>query len=631
MATTKRAKRSGKRARAVGRGKVAVKSKAKPKAKGARVSRGVKVPGPTAAHLAVHMAGRRAMGIIEDSPSPPTSPLRKMRRETEGRAADTLAADGVHLPAYTIVAVPISEIRDETRGGRGAPTEADQAALRELADSIDRTDLLQLVAVNRVKGRYEQIFGSRRRQAHELLGRKTILSRVYEDLTPGQVESLRAIENVQRKDWDMAEQAEWVARRLGQVKADDAGNTSLAARCRFIGAEINKSESWVLDRSYLARLDGKARDLVKCGRLPLQQAREIATLADPALRNRLAEMAARDADMSGGMSYERVAKYCREHRHSLKVVPWRLDAEFAGAPACAACPSNTANDVDLFSHDQAESKDVESGPALCMNEACFERKRAATERSIAAGVAKVKAEHKKGKGEAKMPITATAIEAAGLMPAIVKPATFVRKAQAEVLPQQQSKRAAGGGASDDGADLPGGGPNRKESAKELAMRRAGEEFDREHAQWFEKLRAAVYGKLAQVPGAMVVLGFLVCASQRIADVTPSWQGSDAEAKSVKTLASPDIRALLAAAVKGDVSGVRELETELAAALGEGEYGGKAICGVVCEQVYESVNTPFLCVLGEFAGAEISPRPMKADFEKKALANLPAEAEPAAKK
>ena len=55
----------------------------------------------------------------------------------------------------------------------------DPEAIRELAASIESEGLLQPVTVRKTENSYEMIAGERRWRAHEHLGRKTILARIF--------------------------------------------------------------------------------------------------------------------------------------------------------------------------------------------------------------------------------------------------------------------------------------------------------------------------------------------------------------------------------------------------------------------------------------------------------------------
>lgn len=84
----------------------------------------------------------------------------------------------------------------------------DEAALRELAASIERHGLIQPVTVKEAADdRYLLVAGERRYRAHQLLGRSTIPA----ILTQGNPDEIALIENLQREDLNPLDAAEALA------------------------------------------------------------------------------------------------------------------------------------------------------------------------------------------------------------------------------------------------------------------------------------------------------------------------------------------------------------------------------------------------------------------------------------
>ncbi|MFM2044176.1 MAG: hypothetical protein RLY86_2752 [Pseudomonadota bacterium] len=84
----------------------------------------------------------------------------------------------------------------------------DEDALRALAGSIERQGLLQPILVRKGEGGYVIAAGERRWRAHQLLGRPTIFAIV----TPGDLDEVALVENLQRQDLDVLETAAGIAR-----------------------------------------------------------------------------------------------------------------------------------------------------------------------------------------------------------------------------------------------------------------------------------------------------------------------------------------------------------------------------------------------------------------------------------
>jgi ParB family transcriptional regulator, chromosome partitioning protein len=89
----------------------------------------------------------------------------------------------------------------------------DEVSLRELADSIEATGLLQPILVKPLDGLtgiYEIVAGERRYRAHGLLGRATIAAVI----ASGNTDEIAIVENVQREDLKPMELAESLDRLM---------------------------------------------------------------------------------------------------------------------------------------------------------------------------------------------------------------------------------------------------------------------------------------------------------------------------------------------------------------------------------------------------------------------------------
>lgn len=83
----------------------------------------------------------------------------------------------------------------------------DEAALEELAVSIKEHDVLQPIGVIRKEERYQIIFGERRFRAATIAEKRDIPSVIYEDLSETDAAILTALENLQREDLDLEDEA----------------------------------------------------------------------------------------------------------------------------------------------------------------------------------------------------------------------------------------------------------------------------------------------------------------------------------------------------------------------------------------------------------------------------------------
>lgn len=283
----------------------------------------------------------------------------------------------------------------------------DPSVIDQLAGTIGRFGLQQAIQVTKFgapAGKLRVVFGHRRFLAHKRLSRETIRASEAEYESEAQISDARSVENFQREQLHFMEEALSIAAMLDRaaqqiLSSPDARFDSLhrdekPRAVQLVCERIGKGEQWVRDRAFLARLDGKSRELVLQGKLPMVHAREISKLADPRARDELAQRAA-----AGGKRHQ----YGRPHEEpmpiadlreevskslfSLAQVPWVLEVPFAGAPACSTCNANSANNPGLFEHHTTFSKDrdearrshggtgkKEPASGVCQNPACFGRK-----------------------------------------------------------------------------------------------------------------------------------------------------------------------------------------------------------------------------------------------------------------
>lgn len=141
----------------------------------------------------------------------------------------------------------------------------DEVSLRELADSIEATGLLQPILVKPLDGLagiYEIVAGERRYRAHGLLGRATIAAVI----ASGNTDEIAIVENVQREDLKPMELAESldrlmfthgytqdvVARVIGKARTTVTELLSLNKLPESIKAECRTSD--IATKSFLIQL-----------------------------------------------------------------------------------------------------------------------------------------------------------------------------------------------------------------------------------------------------------------------------------------------------------------------------------------------------------------------------------------
>ncbi|MDT9599563.1 ParB/RepB/Spo0J family partition protein [Sphingosinicella rhizophila] len=147
----------------------------------------------------------------------------------------------------------------------------DEAALEELAASIQARGLIQPIVVRPHGHRYQIVAGERRWRAAQKarLHEVPVIVRDFSDIETLEV---ALIENIQRQDLNAIEEAEAYKRLI-----DEYGHTQEA-----LAKLVHKSRSHVANLLRLIDLPAKVRDLVATGALSMGHARAIAAAGDPA-------------------------------------------------------------------------------------------------------------------------------------------------------------------------------------------------------------------------------------------------------------------------------------------------------------------------------------------------------------
>jgi ParB/RepB/Spo0J family partition protein len=149
-----------------------------------------------------------------------------------------------------------------------------------LMESIVRYGLIQpVLVVPRQNGMYELVAGHRRLAAMKALHEQTIPAEIDTDLSYGDVEYVKLIENIQRKDMSPLE----LVRAFDAMKVARPGLTMTA-----IGKLMGKSETWVADQYRIAqtydelRAGGMTEQEIRA--LSKNELRELSYVKDKAAR-----------------------------------------------------------------------------------------------------------------------------------------------------------------------------------------------------------------------------------------------------------------------------------------------------------------------------------------------------------
>lgn len=175
------------------------------------------------------------------------------------------------LPLTSIVPNPRQPRRD-----------FDDAAVKELADSIRSEGLMQPIVVRKVKDGYELIAGERRFRACQQLGLTDVpvIERLAGDRD---VLEMALIENLQREDLNPIEEAEAYTRLAKEF----------GLRQEYIAKRVGRNRATVANTMRLLDLCDPVRSLLAQGLLSTGHAKALLGLRDPDLQKMVADMTVR--------------------------------------------------------------------------------------------------------------------------------------------------------------------------------------------------------------------------------------------------------------------------------------------------------------------------------------------------
>jgi ParB family chromosome partitioning protein len=187
------------------------------------------------------------------------------------REVETATAGLEQVPVDLIVANPFqprSSFPEET--------------LRELAESIRSSGMLQPVLVRRVDGKYQLVAGERRLRAARMVGLQAIPA-VVRELGDREALELAVTENVMREDLNPIEVA----------RAYDSLQERFQLNHDEIAARIGVNRSTVSNTLRLLRLPEEIQAMVASGDVSAGHARALLGLESPGRQNELARLIAK--------------------------------------------------------------------------------------------------------------------------------------------------------------------------------------------------------------------------------------------------------------------------------------------------------------------------------------------------
>jgi ParB family chromosome partitioning protein len=192
---------------------------------------------------------------------PPEGPAAAAPSKTPSQVVEKIT-----VPSEGLTRLPMAEI---DRNPFQPRKEYDEAALKELTDSLKEHGLLQPIVVRRVGARYQLIAGERRLRAAEHAGWTSVAVQVRE-ADDRQVAELAIVENLQRRDLSALEKAASFQQYLERWKTTQE---ELANRLKI-------DRSTVANLIRLLELPKGVQDALRVGNITPGHARAMLPLGD---------------------------------------------------------------------------------------------------------------------------------------------------------------------------------------------------------------------------------------------------------------------------------------------------------------------------------------------------------------
>jgi ParB family chromosome partitioning protein len=231
-------------------------------------------------------------------------------RQVLGRGLGALIPRGSETENRDFFQCPIHRIRHNKDQPRKY---FDEQALVELAQSIERSGIVQPLVVRQDGADYRLIAGERRLRAAARVG-LTVVPVVIKDVSPAEAFELALVENIQRQDLNPVEEAAAFDRLMR-----DRNYTQ-----EQLASTLGKSRSSVANTLRLLNLDTPVREKVASGALSAGAARALLALPTAEARSKVADIAA-----SQGLNVRQLESLSRRVRAG-EPLSAALDAELTG-------------------------------------------------------------------------------------------------------------------------------------------------------------------------------------------------------------------------------------------------------------------------------------------------------------
>lgn len=184
--------------------------------------------------------------------------------------------------------------------------------LKDLAESIRENGILQPIIVRKSKDGYEIVSGERRYRACKLLGMKDVPA-IVKDVTNDRMIEWALIENVQREDLNVVEEAEGYKELINRFNLTH----------EEISKRIGKSRAHITNILRVLDLEENIKNLLREKKLTLGHAKVLLSVKEPLKRKHLAEriqkedLSVRDLEriISDGIKKEKVGHPEKKNVH----------------------------------------------------------------------------------------------------------------------------------------------------------------------------------------------------------------------------------------------------------------------------------------------------------------------------
>ncbi|WP_137626502.1 ParB/RepB/Spo0J family partition protein [Lactiplantibacillus pingfangensis] len=195
---------------------------------------------------------------------------KKDQNKALGRGIGALFAD-VDEPASeeAVVELALTDIHANPYQPR---RKFDQAALKELASSIEKSGVFQPIIVRQPDAevkKYEIIAGERRFRASKL-AKQTTIPAIVREVTEEQMMEVAVLENLQREDLTALEEAEAYDSLMKKLKLTQAE----------VSKRLGKSRPYIANYLRLLGLPTAVKTMIQKGQLSMGQARTLLSLKD---------------------------------------------------------------------------------------------------------------------------------------------------------------------------------------------------------------------------------------------------------------------------------------------------------------------------------------------------------------